>query len=181
MNASLSWIKAYVPDLKADYQEFRDAMTLSGTKVEGYTQFDKDLDQIARDDGNGTRGQVRRGKDSGRDEGYRPEGKDFHPLADEKAAEPDLFTQHDENLIQKHCRKVRRGHDGCPLQDMLHQPAAKEKLVQEHLQDRQRGHDQDQRNHAGLFQIREEAPEAQPGYSVRRFRNRFRNEKERDA
>ena len=46
MNASLSWIKAYVPDLKADYQEFRDAMTLSGTKVEGFTQFDKDLDKI---------------------------------------------------------------------------------------------------------------------------------------
>lgn len=46
MNASLSWIKAYVPDLTADYQEFRDAMTLSGTKVEGYTQFDKDLDKI---------------------------------------------------------------------------------------------------------------------------------------
>ena len=46
MNASLSWIKAYVPDLQAGYQEFRDAMTLSGTKVEGFTQFDKDLDKI---------------------------------------------------------------------------------------------------------------------------------------
>ncbi|MBR5931270.1 MAG: phenylalanine--tRNA ligase subunit beta [Lachnospiraceae bacterium] len=46
MNASLSWIKAYVPDLTAGYQEFRDAMTLSGTKVEGFTQFDKDLDKI---------------------------------------------------------------------------------------------------------------------------------------
>ncbi|MBQ1418776.1 MAG: hypothetical protein IIY95_05145, partial [Firmicutes bacterium] len=28
------------------WQEFRDAMTLSGTKVEGFTQFDKDLDKI---------------------------------------------------------------------------------------------------------------------------------------
>ena len=46
MNASLSWIKAYVPDLKAGYQEFRDAMTLSGTKVENFEQFDKDLDNI---------------------------------------------------------------------------------------------------------------------------------------
>ena len=46
MNASLSWIKAYVPELEAGYQEFSDAMTLSGTKVEGYTVFDKDLDKI---------------------------------------------------------------------------------------------------------------------------------------
>jgi len=46
MNASLSWIKAYVPDLKAGYQEFRDAMTLSGTKVENFEQFDKDLENI---------------------------------------------------------------------------------------------------------------------------------------
>ena len=46
MNASLSWIKAYVPDLDVDYQAFRDAMTLSGTKVEGFTQFDKDLENI---------------------------------------------------------------------------------------------------------------------------------------
>ena len=41
MNASLSWIKSYVPELECSYQEFRDAMTLSGTKVEGYTVFDK--------------------------------------------------------------------------------------------------------------------------------------------
>ena len=46
MNASLSWIKAYVPDLDCSYQEFRDAMTLSGTKVENYTAFDADLDKI---------------------------------------------------------------------------------------------------------------------------------------
>ena len=46
MNASYSWIKAYVPDLSCSYQEFRDAMTLSGTKVEGFTQYDADLDKI---------------------------------------------------------------------------------------------------------------------------------------
>ncbi len=46
MNASLSWIKAYVPDLDVSYQEFRDAMTLSGTKVENFTAFDADLENI---------------------------------------------------------------------------------------------------------------------------------------
>ncbi len=34
MNTSLSWIKAYVPDLDVTSQEYTDAMTLSGTKVE---------------------------------------------------------------------------------------------------------------------------------------------------
>lgn len=46
MNASLSWIKAYVEDLDVSYQEFRDAMTLSGSKVEGFSAFDEDLDRI---------------------------------------------------------------------------------------------------------------------------------------
>ena len=46
MNASLSWIKAYVPELDVSYQEFRDAMTLSGTKVESYRAFDADLENI---------------------------------------------------------------------------------------------------------------------------------------
>ena len=36
MNTTLSWIKAYVPDLDCTAQEYTDAMTLSGTKVEGY-------------------------------------------------------------------------------------------------------------------------------------------------
>ena len=35
MNTSLSWLKAYVPDLDVTAQEYTDAMTLSGTKVEG--------------------------------------------------------------------------------------------------------------------------------------------------
>ncbi len=46
MNASLSWIKSFVPDLECSYQEFRDAMTLSGTKVEEFKVLDKDLDKI---------------------------------------------------------------------------------------------------------------------------------------
>jgi len=46
MNSSLSWIKAYVPDLKVTAQEYTDAMTLSGTKVEGYECLDKNLEKI---------------------------------------------------------------------------------------------------------------------------------------
>ncbi|MEG0107927.1 MAG: phenylalanine--tRNA ligase subunit beta [Lachnospiraceae bacterium] len=46
MNTSLSWIKAYVPDLEVTAQEYTDAMTLSGTKVEGYEILDADLAQI---------------------------------------------------------------------------------------------------------------------------------------
>ncbi len=46
MNTPLSWIKAYVPDLSCTEQEYMDAMTMSGTKVEGYEKFDADLDKI---------------------------------------------------------------------------------------------------------------------------------------
>ena len=46
MNTSLSWIKAYVPGLDVTAQEYTDAMTLSGTKVEGYEELDADLDKI---------------------------------------------------------------------------------------------------------------------------------------
>lgn len=46
MNTSLNWIKAMVPGLEVTDQEFRDAMTLSGTKVENFTTFDKNLDKI---------------------------------------------------------------------------------------------------------------------------------------
>ena len=46
MNTSLNWIKAMVPGLDVTDQEFRDAMTLSGTKVENFTAFDKNLDKI---------------------------------------------------------------------------------------------------------------------------------------
>lgn len=46
MNTPLSWIKAYVPELDCTEQEYMDAMTMSGTKVEGYKKFDADLDKI---------------------------------------------------------------------------------------------------------------------------------------
>ena len=46
MNTSLSWIKAYVPDLDVTAQEYTDAMTLSGSKVEGFEALDADLDKI---------------------------------------------------------------------------------------------------------------------------------------
>lgn len=46
MNTSLSWIKAYVPDLDVTAQEYTDAMTLSGTKVEGFEVLDADLENI---------------------------------------------------------------------------------------------------------------------------------------
>ena len=44
MNTSLSWIKAYVPDLDVTAQEYTDAMTLSGSKVEGFEALDADLE-----------------------------------------------------------------------------------------------------------------------------------------
>ena len=47
MNTSLNWIKAMVPGLEdVTDQQFRDAMTLSGTKVEGFEKLDKNLDKI---------------------------------------------------------------------------------------------------------------------------------------
>lgn len=46
MNTALSWIKAYVPGLACTDQEYFDAMTLSGTKVEGYERMDKNLEKI---------------------------------------------------------------------------------------------------------------------------------------
>ena len=46
MNSPLSWIKAYVPGLDVTAREYTDAMTLSGQKVEGYTEFDKNLEKI---------------------------------------------------------------------------------------------------------------------------------------
>ncbi|MCI8357903.1 MAG: phenylalanine--tRNA ligase subunit beta [Lachnospiraceae bacterium] len=46
MNTALSWIKAYVPDLVCTDQEYADAMTLTGTKVETYERLDKNLEKI---------------------------------------------------------------------------------------------------------------------------------------
>ena len=46
MNTSLSWLKTYVPELNVGAQEYTDAMTLTGTKVEGYSRLDANLDKI---------------------------------------------------------------------------------------------------------------------------------------
>ncbi len=46
MNTALSWIKAYVPGLSCSDQEYCDAMTMSGTKVENYERLDKNLEKI---------------------------------------------------------------------------------------------------------------------------------------
>lgn len=46
MNTALSWIKAYVPQLECSGQEYLDALTLSGTKVETYECLDKNLKDI---------------------------------------------------------------------------------------------------------------------------------------
>ncbi|MDR2043550.1 MAG: phenylalanine--tRNA ligase subunit beta [Clostridium sp.] len=46
MKIALSWLKAYVPQLSCTDREFSDTMTISGTKVEGYTRTDKNLEKI---------------------------------------------------------------------------------------------------------------------------------------
>lgn len=46
MNTPLSWIRAYVPELSCTDQEYIDAMTLSGTKVENFEKLDENLDKI---------------------------------------------------------------------------------------------------------------------------------------
>lgn len=46
MNTPLSWIKAYVPELSCEDKEYCDAMTLSGTKVEGFERLDRNLEKI---------------------------------------------------------------------------------------------------------------------------------------
>jgi phenylalanyl-tRNA synthetase beta chain len=46
MNTPLSWIKAYVPELSCTPQGYTDAMTLTGTKVEGFVELDKNLENI---------------------------------------------------------------------------------------------------------------------------------------
>ena len=46
MNTPLSWIKDYVPDLETSAQEYSDRITLTGTKVEGYSVLDKNLKNI---------------------------------------------------------------------------------------------------------------------------------------
>ena len=45
MDTALSWIKAYVPDLEVSAHDYTEAMTLTGTKVEGYRELDKNLEK----------------------------------------------------------------------------------------------------------------------------------------
>lgn len=46
MNTPMSWLKVYVPDLNVPVEEFADAITLSGSHVEGYEKKDKNLEKI---------------------------------------------------------------------------------------------------------------------------------------
>ena len=46
MRTSLQWIKDLVPGLTCTPQEYMDAMTMSGSKVEFFEEFDRDLDKI---------------------------------------------------------------------------------------------------------------------------------------
>lgn len=46
MNTSLKWIKDLVPGLTCTPQEYMDAMTLSGSKVEGYENMNQNLEKI---------------------------------------------------------------------------------------------------------------------------------------
>ena len=46
MKTSLKWIKDLVPGLECTPQEYMDAMTLSGSKVEFYDCMDADLEKI---------------------------------------------------------------------------------------------------------------------------------------
>jgi len=45
MNTPISWIKAYVPELDVDINEFVDRMTLSGSHVECFEKKDKNLEK----------------------------------------------------------------------------------------------------------------------------------------
>ena len=46
MRTSLEWIRSMVLELSCTAQEYMDAMTLSGSKVEGYEELDADLEKI---------------------------------------------------------------------------------------------------------------------------------------
>lgn len=46
MKITLSWIQSYVPDLNVKAKEFADRMTMSGTKVTGFVETDRNLKNI---------------------------------------------------------------------------------------------------------------------------------------
>ena len=45
MKAPLKWLKKYV-DIDVDVKSFSDAMTMSGTKVEGYEEVGEDISNV---------------------------------------------------------------------------------------------------------------------------------------
>ena len=47
MNTALSWIKSFVPGLDCTAQEYTDAMTLTGTKVEGFERLAEAIAEIS--------------------------------------------------------------------------------------------------------------------------------------
>ena len=46
MNTSMNWLRVYVPGLSVSGQEFRDAMTLAGNKVETMEDLGENLEKI---------------------------------------------------------------------------------------------------------------------------------------
>ncbi len=46
MDTPISWIRAFVPELDCTDQEYTDRMTITGTKVEGFSRLDKNLEKI---------------------------------------------------------------------------------------------------------------------------------------
>ena len=46
MNTPISWLKAYVPELACTDKEYNDRMTMTGTKVDGVSRLDKNLEKI---------------------------------------------------------------------------------------------------------------------------------------
>lgn len=46
MNTSKEWLLSYIDNLEVSDREYTDAMTLSGSKVEGFVRLDKNLDKI---------------------------------------------------------------------------------------------------------------------------------------
>ena len=46
MNTSMNWLRAYVPGLSVSGQEFRDAMTLAGNKVETMEDLGENLKRL---------------------------------------------------------------------------------------------------------------------------------------
>ena len=46
MNTPISWLKAYVPELECSDKDYSDRMTMTGTKVDGVSRLDRNLEKI---------------------------------------------------------------------------------------------------------------------------------------